>query len=716
MGIIPIISLVVLTIALSSYLLLTSRGRFLLKSLVTKIKRQEWRLKYGKLNYLKSRFSRTITIAAIILVAVIAGNTVSAQVRGSPPVSLKSISVPEPDNLKDFVKDKVAAIKLGKALFWDMQVGSDGKSSCASCHFHAGADNRSKNQIAPSLLRINPDGTENPDTIFNVGGLPNYQLKKEDFPFHKLSDPNNPTTVVSDNNDVSSSQGVFNTKFIDVKPGSAEDEVKNELDQVFNVGGINVRRVQPRNTPTVINAAFNFRNFWDGKAQNIFNGVNPFGLRDPNAAVVKAETPNNPKFVKISLNNSSLASQALAPPLSSFELSANGRTFQEIGDKFGRIDKKSLGVGKGKKLPRKLAKKLFSLRPLGKQVVHPQDSVLGADSRSPKPGLKDRTYEQMIKDAFKPEWWKSNQLIQIDAEGVRTFVKKPDNSSKTDEYSLLEYNFSLFFGLAVQLYEATLISYDTPYDRFLEGNTSALTKQQQQGKGLFEGKALCIGCHSGLELTSASVSSVTQNGRIKRVPFGLKSPEDTGFFNIGVRRPTDDPGLGANDGLQINGQGNPLSEARLAQLGKFKDLLGENPPILTPPLNSTEAVVANGAFKTPGLRNVELTAPYFHNGGQATLEQVIDFYNRGGDFGALPPLNLSSKEKQELVAFLKGLTDERVRYQKAPFDHPQLFVPNGHPGNSNYVINDGTGKATDSLLEIPAVGKNGDKGTPNFLS
>jgi cytochrome c peroxidase len=709
MGIIPIISLVVLITTLSIYLLLTSKGRFLLKSLVSKIKRQQWKLRYSKLKYLRSRFSKTITIAAIILIAIISGNTVSAQVTGLPSTSLKSVSVPEPDNLGDFVKDKVAAIKLGKAFFWDMQVGSDGQTSCASCHFHAGADNRSKNQIAPGLLQVNPDGTENPDTIFTVGGLPNYQLRKEDFPFHKLSDPNNPNTVLSDNNDVSSSQGVFNTKFIDVTPGSAQDQVKNEPDQVFNVGGINVRRVEPRNTPTVINAAFNFRNFWDGRAQNIFNGVNPFGLRDPNAAVVKAETPNNLKFVKISLKNSSLASQAVGPPLSSFESSADGRTFQEIGDKFGRI-------GKGKKLPRKLAKKLLTLRPLGKQVVHPQDSVLGQDSRSPKPGLKDRTYDQMIKDAFKSEWWRSNQLIQIDDQGVRNFVKKPDNSSQTNEYSLLEYNFSLFFGLAVQLYESTLIANDTPYDRFLEGNTSALTAQQQRGKGLFEGKALCIACHTGLELTSASVSSVTQNGRIKRAPFGAKSPEDTGFFNIGVRPSTDDPGLGGNDSFKLNGQGNPLSEARLAQLGKFNDLLGENPPILTPPLNSSETVFANGAFKAPGLRNVELSSPYFHNGGQATLEQLIDFYNRGGDFGVLPPLNLSPEEKQELVAFLKGLTDERVRYQKAPFDHPQLFVPNGHPGNSNYVINDGTGKATDSLLEIPAVGKNGDNGTPNFLS
>lgn len=721
MGIIPIISLVIFTTALSSCLLLTSRGRFLLKSLVTKIKQQEWRFRYGKPNYLRSRFSRTITIAAIILAAIIAGNTVSAGVTGPSPISLKSVSVPEPNNLGDFVKDKTAAIKLGKTLFWDMQVGSDGKTSCASCHFHAGADNRSKNQIAPGLLRVNADGTENPDSVFNVGGLPNYQLKPEDFPFHKLSNPNDPKTVVSDHNDVSSSQGIFNTKFVDVTPGNAEDKVTTEPDPVFKVGGINVRRVEPRNTPTVINAAFNFRNFWDGRAQDIFNGVNPFGLRDPNAAVVKAINPIRVEFVKVSLKNSSLASQAVGPPLSSFESSADGRTFQEIGDKFGgdkfgRIDITPLTVGKGKKLPRKLAKKLLPLRPLAKQIVHPQDSVLGKDSRSPQPGLKDRTYEQMIQDAFKPEWWNSYRLIQVDSDGKRTIVKRPDRTLKTNEYTLLEYNFSLFFGLAIQLYESTLISSDTPYDRYLEGNTSALTAQQQRGKGLFEGKALCIACHSGVELTAASVSSVAKDGRIKRAPFGPKSPEDNGFFNIGVRPATDDPGLGGYDGLQNNGQRNPLSEARLAQLGKFKDLLGENPPTLNPPLNSGETVFANGAFKAPGLRNVELTAPYFHNGGQATLEQVIDFYNRGGDFGVLPPLNLSPEEKQELVAFLKGLTDDRVRYDKAPFDHPQLFIPNGHVGNSNYVVNDGTGKATDDTVEIPAVGRSGNSGTSNFLS
>ncbi|MDF5712142.1 MAG: cytochrome c peroxidase [Nostoc sp. S4] len=645
----------------------------------------------------------------MITAAVIAGNSVSAQIIASP-ASLKNVSVPQPDNLGDFVKDKVAAIKLGKALFWDMQVGSDGVTSCASCHFHAGADNRSKNQIAPGLLRVNADGTENPDTVFDVGGLPNYQLKPEDFPFHKLSDPNNPASVISDRNDVTSSQGVFNTKFVDVIPGSAQDQVINEPDSVFNVGGVNVRRVEPRNTPTVINAVFNFRNFWDGRAQEIFNGVNPFGLRDPNASVVKAETPNQLEFVKVSLNHSSLASQAVGPPLSSFETSADGRTFEEIGDKFGRIDRKSRSAAKGKKLPRKLGKKLSRLKPLGKQLVHPQDSVLGADSGWPKPGLKDRTYDRLIKDAFKPEWWKSNQLIQVDSEGRRTFVKKPDNSSETDEYTQIEYNFSLFFGLAIQLYESTLIADDTPYDRFLEGKTTALTQQQQRGKQLFEGKAGCIGCHGGLELTIASVSSVEQQ-RLGTINIGTQRfVFDNGFLNLGVRPTLEDTGVGGQDPF-----GNPLSESRVAALGKFPLLLGSNPNIT---ITSNDIIVADGSFKTPGLRNVELTAPYFHNGGYLTLEQVVDFYNRGGDFrqqSAIAPLGLTQTEKDDLVAFLKGLTDRRVVQEKAPFDHPQLFVPNGHPGNSTHVTNDGTGKATDSLLEIPAVGRNGGSGTRNFL-
>jgi len=97
------------------------------------------------------------------------------------------------------------------------------------------------------------------------------------------------------------------------------------------------------------------------------------------------------------------------------------------------------------------------------------------------------------------------------------------------------------------------------------------------------------------------------------------------------------------------------------------------------------AAAANGTFKTPALRNVEFTGPYFHDGGQATLEQVLAFYARNGDFpsdGNLGPgignIRLSQGDQTEIVAFLKALTDDRVRFQRAPFDHPSLCVPNGH--------------------------------------
>ena len=68
------------------------------------------------------------------------------------PGDLREIPVPGP-NLSEFVRDPATALALGKALFWDMQVGSDGIQACASCHFRAGADPQSKNQVSPGLLR-----------------------------------------------------------------------------------------------------------------------------------------------------------------------------------------------------------------------------------------------------------------------------------------------------------------------------------------------------------------------------------------------------------------------------------------------------------------------------------------------------------------------------------------------------------------------------------
>lgn len=109
-----------------------------------------------------------------------------------------------------------------------------------------------------------------------------------------------------------------------------------------------------------------------------------------------------------------------------------------------------------------------------------------------------------------------------------------------------------------------------------------------------------------------------------------------------------------------------------------------------------------GRFKTPTLRNVELHAPYMHNGELATLEDVVGFYNRGGDFdapninhGFIRPLDLSAQQRSDLVAFLKRpLTDPRVAAELTPFDRPHLYtessrVPQitgtGRPGSGGLV-------------------------------
>ena len=89
----------------------------------------------------------------------------------------------------------------------------------------------------------------------------------------------------------------------------------------------------------------------------------------------------------------------------------------------------------------------------------------------------------------------------------------------------------------------------------------------------------------------------------------------------------------------------------------------------------------NGRFKTPNLRNLELRAPYMHNGRFSTIEEVVEFYNRGGDFNApnkdprVRPLNLTVQQRADLVAFLKRpLTDSRVAPELPPFDRPELYT------------------------------------------
>lgn len=775
------------------------------------------------------------------------------------------------DITPDLIIDNDAAIILGKALFWDMQTGSDGQA-CASCHFAAGSDTRARNQLSPGLLGGNGkfDHTRTDD------GGPNYTLIAGDYPFHVKKDPRDRDSQVQfDTDDVTSSQGVINTAFTAVTPGELSDTCDTVADPLFQRKGVNLRRVEPRNAPTVINAAFNFRNFWDGRANNIFNGVDPFGRRDEHAFILEIKG-GEPVQRKIELVNASLASQAVGPILSAFEASCDGRRLPDVGRKLLRAP----------------------TIPLAYQKVHPDDSVLG-DLARPAYGL-DTTYAHLIKQAFADKLWKSDKRF----DGDRKLLADPDAVPDEERFTLMEANFSLFWGLAIQAYERTLISADTPFDRYRDGrDPDALGDRQLAGLDVFMGQGKCVNCHKTAMFTSASTlhlipedqegglvermrmseehhhygvrtdppvklhpidlwkpgkngrtlsldveATPTANGssivpgpadghiilgkdgddaictykphtltfgaddsksrdaRIEAVHTGgsgcpdalrisirddvkvgtdgwldlviiedgggilqflgysdaarivIRAPAlyDNGFYNIGVRPTRDDIGVGGLDPF-----GNPLSfTAQYVQklLGKdVPDPFDIDPCRFDVPFNTVvdaplfpggfkdktkcddklgvatgvprnnssnrrsiqqlRTAVA-GAFKTPTLRNIQLTAPYMHNGGMATLEQVVEFYNRGGDFHRnleldpdITPLKLTKKQQRDLVLFLESLTDPDVVYQRAPFDHPELFVPNGLDSIAD--IDPADGRADEDLffkndgLKIDAVGKNG---------
>jgi len=637
--------------------------------------------------------------------------------------------VPLPENLDDFIKNREAALQLGKALFWDMQVGSDGVQSCASCHFHAGADNRSKNALNPAQLTLfdirggDVEGYVNaPFTASNhrfETRQPNDTLTREDFPFVKSIQDLNRTSDdrvepgSNNSNDIAGSMGMLFTRFDGVRAGFPVDSGTPQPDPLFNVDGrANVRRVEPRNSPTVINAVFNFTNFWDGRANPHFNGQNPFGDQDQTATILVNRPGTGLVEERVAMDNASLASQAVAP-LSSFSEMSFGDPAQRNVRRLPEI---------GLKLLRPSPQSGRRLTPLGLQKVHRHDSVLGTLANAPFRGLST-SYEMMIKKAFAEQYWNSTEPVPL-----------PSIPSGMEDFTQMEANFGLFFGLAVALYQSTLVADQTPFDQWME--TGRLNKGFRTtalaGLNLFVNQGRCISCHAGPELTKASVRNAQGGEKLIRAMAMAEGTSlyDNGFYNISVTPTTDDPGRGD---LDLNGQ--PLAFARQALFDRLADLLGtakidfpilgnDQIPAKDEDLGSSvcedanangvceptetilpefQRVAVDGAFKTPGLRNSELTGPYFHNGGMATLRQVVQFYNRGGNFcsfnlrdmdPSIEPIGLTVVQEKQLVAFLLSLTDERVKYRQAPFDHPELRVPDD-------------GLATLGTRKINAVGARG---------
>lgn len=167
---------------------------------------------------------------------------------------------------------------------------------------------------------------------------------------------------------------------------------------------------------------------------------------------------------------------------------------------------------------------------------------------------------------------------------------------------------------AIATFERTVLSGDSPFDRYQAGDVKAMTPEQVRGMDVFFKKAACDSCHLGFNFTDGSYENI----------------------GIGMDRVTPD-------------------------LGRFL---------------VTHKEEDRGAFKTPTLREVEHTSPYMHDGSLKTLEEVVEHYDKGGIKNPqlnqrIKPLHLSAQEKKDLIAFLKALSGRGWQQITPPSEFPR---------------------------------------------
>lgn len=219
-------------------------------------------------------------------------------------------------------------------------------------------------------------------------------------------------------------------------------------------------------------------------------------------------------------------------------------------------------------------------------------------SKGPLANLREMTNHKNPHEAYK-------QCVECIDEipGYKVLFKKVFG---TDEVTLDK------IAMAIATFERTILSGNSPYDRYTAGDRSALSKEQIEGIAVFK-RVGCVNCHGGYNFS------------------------DNRFHNIGIGMDAANPDLG-----------------RYLITHDEKDW---------------------GAFKTPSLREIEHTAPYMHDGSHKTLEEVIDYYDKGGTKNKnlhplMRPLNLSEADKKALISFLKALNGEGWQSIQEPTKFP----------------------------------------------
>lgn len=194
-------------------------------------------------------------------------------------------------------------------------------------------------------------------------------------------------------------------------------------------------------------------------------------------------------------------------------------------------------------------------------------------------------------------------------------------------------------GMAIASYERTLVSGNSPFDRYMYGgDKTALSPEAIRGLVIYRGKGLCGTCH-----TIGEKNAIFTNNKFHNLGVGFDKVEPRMFEIVNAFRVAAAKGQSLDELV--------LKDADFSELGRVL-------VTITPTDLDSKTI---GQFKTSTLRNIALTAPYMHDGSLATLEEVVELYNRGNEKNPrldplFKPLNLTPQEKADLVAFMKSLT------------------------------------------------------------
>jgi cytochrome c peroxidase len=500
-----------------------------------------------------------------------ADNAATSAFEEVPPADVgATLTIFRPTNLDSFINTGSneaerltalrAAIALGKAFFWDPAFSSDGKVSCASCHYAAGTDHRTLGVVSLPAnfgIRIPWPDPSSPEQYqpyrLSVRDLRGISPELDGSPVEGVFDP--ASIAGFRMREVIGSLGVTHRIFTGLDGANRETSVpmparsstpplpaKPELEKRLQtvLAAVNAietshRQVTPRNAGTVINAVFNTRNFHDSRASMVFNGHTGWGQHtdslinrslhiwraadqvekvftwsparlNPQTLQPLLDPQGRPQPNPHYLANASLASQAVEPILSDVEMSSRGRLFHHI------------------------ARRTLGRTILAKQVISKDDSSLGAFEREES----RPNYATLIRTAFRKEWWDETITVKLlKGSSVTTNGTHLNHDEMTAaelvDHNLMEANFGLFWGLALQLYQSTLISDDSRFDQeqrhvsssaraaALNGRADVgapslqqmqpLTEQELRGWHLFQRHG-CAECHSGAAFSGGSISEL----------------------------------------------------------------------------------------------------------------------------------------------------------------------------------------------------------------